>query len=176
MKPPTPPTIKLENLIVHYRGEESSEVTLLEISDFECDLCREYSSVFDSIYNDYKHLVRFGYTHYGSYVSASAIACESASLQNKFWEMHDSIMHLSHTPDINDIFRIAQNMKLNMEKFKKDFSDSKINDAIENNLYLLDAAGIYGTPTILINNKPLFNSSSLDDLINTLEEELAKSY
>lgn len=176
LKPPVPPSIKLENLLVHYRGEENSEVTLLEISDFECDMCREYSSVFDSVYNDYKHLVRFGYTHYGSYVSLSAIACESASLQNKFWEIHDSIMRLSHTPDSSDIFKIAQNLELNMEKFKKDFSSPQIYKAIENNLYLLNAAGIYGTPTILINNKPLFNSSSLDDLINTLEEELAKSY
>lgn len=174
LQPPERPSIKLDNLLVHYRGKKDSKVTMLEISDFDCDLCREYNYVYNTAYNNYKDLVRFGYTYYGSYVSSSAMACESASRQNKFWEMHDSIMNLSYSPDTSDIFRISENIGLNMDKFKSDFTSQQIYDAIENNLYLVRAAGIYGTPTVMIDNKPLFDSSSLNDILHRLEEELAR--
>ncbi|MBN2779155.1 MAG: thioredoxin domain-containing protein [Bacteroidales bacterium] len=175
LKPPVAPTINLEHLLVHCRGDEGSSVSMIIISDFDCDRCREYHSLFDSIYNNYSHLVKFGFTNYSSYVSESAIAAESASLQNKFWEMHDALMKISNVPDSTEIFDIANNLGLNMTKFKRDYSSDKIYNLIEANLYMINGAGIYGTPTILIDNKPVFNSSSIEDIINRLEEELTKS-
>ncbi len=175
LKPPLSPIIKVENLLVHYRGNLNSKITFLEISDFECVMCKEYVPLFDSLFIKYKELVRFGYSHFGSYVSVCAIATECAAKQGKFWEMHDSILYSVEIPDTNDIFRIAHNLNLKMDRFKNDFNNREIADKIEDNFYALESAGVYGTPTIMVNNRLIFNSSSIEEIEKTLQYEIKKN-
>jgi protein-disulfide isomerase len=174
LEPPKSPKITIDNLIVHYKGNLNSKVTFLIISDFECDMCREYNPVFEKLYSEYKEKVRFGFTHYGSYVSKPAIASECANSQGKFWEMHDSIFNSKLLPDSIILFRMAKNMGLNMNGFKDDFGDKSVSVRIKDNLLKLESAGVYGTPTIMINNRLLFNSASINEIEKNLKEELEK--
>ncbi len=174
LKPPKSPTIKLDNLVVHYKGNLNSAVTFLVISDFDCHMCREHNAFFEKLYSEYKGKVRFGFTHYSSYVSNSAIASECASNQGKFWEMHDSIFNAKQIPDSVALFRIAKNLELNMNTFGNDFQDKALSEKIMDNLLKLESAGIYGTPTIMINNQLVFNSTSLNEIENMLKEEIEK--
>lgn len=174
LKPPKSPTVKLDNLIVHYKGNLNSTVTFLVISDFDCHMCREHNSFFEKLYSEYKGKVRFGFTHYSSYVSNSAIASECAANQGKFWEMHDSIFHAKLIPDSVALFRIAKNLNLNMNTFGNDFKNKTLSDKIHDNLLKLESAGIYGTPTIMINNQLIFNSTSLNEIEKMLKEEIEK--
>jgi protein-disulfide isomerase len=174
LQPPISPNIKFDDLMVHYRGDLKSKVTLTVISDFECEMCRKYNAIFDSIYLKYGNKVRFGYTNFGSYVSVSALAAESAARQGKFWEMHDSIFSSSTLPDTSDILRIAKNMNLNIGEFKSDFNDKGLQTIVEKNLYIIKNAGIYATPTIMINNKPIFNSSSVNEIEKMLKDNLSQ--
>lgn len=174
LEPPKSPTIKLENLVAHYKGNLNSAVTFLVISDFDCHMCREHNAFFEKLYLEYKGKVRFGFTHYSSYVSNSAIASECASNQGKFWEMHDSIFNAKQIPDSVALFRIAKNLKLNMNTFGNDYKNKALSEKIMDNLLKLESAGIYGTPTIMINNQLVFNSTSLNEIENMLKEEIAK--
>ena len=174
LKPPKSPTVKLDNLIVHYKGNLNSTVTFLVISDFDCHMCREHNSFFEKLYSEYKGKVRFGFTHYSSYVSNSAIASECAANQGKFWEMHDSIFSAKLIPDSVALFRIAKNLKLDMNTFGNDFKDKNLSKKIMDNLLKLESAGIYGTPTIMINNQLVFNSTSLNEIEKMLKEEIEK--
>lgn len=175
LKSPASPRLNLEYDIIHYKGNLSSPITCLIISDFECAKCNEYTSVFDSIYNIYADQVKFGYTHYGSNVTLSSIASECAGLQNKFWEMHDSIMKKNSILDSTDLFMIAKQIGLDMKKFAEDFSNKKIADRIFTNIKKIESSGIYGTPTILVNNRILFNSSSFEDIEKLILEEKKNS-
>jgi protein-disulfide isomerase len=172
--PPKPPKITIDNLLVHYKGNMGSKIILLIISDFDCEMCRENNPTFEKIYFEYKDKIRFGFTHFGSYVSNSAIASECASNQGQFWAMHDSIFNFKIVPDTTELFHMAKNIGLNMESFRHDFFDKLISEKIKNNLSKLESAGIYGTPTIMINNHILFNSASIDGIKKTLNDELAK--
>jgi hypothetical protein len=174
IKPPVAPVMKIENLMVHYKGNLASKVTLLLISDFDCSMCRENYPIFNSLFKKYKDRIRFGYTHFGSYVSISAIASECAAKQGKFWEMYDSIMSSKSIPDTANLIKIASSMNIDIKKFQTALYDKNIRASVENNFYILDAAGIYATPTIMINDKLLFNSSSVSDIENTLNEELSR--
>jgi len=174
LKPPKSPTIKLNNLGVHYKGNLNSNVTFLVISDFDCHMCRESNPFFERLYSEYKGKVRFGFTHYSSYVSNSAIASECAGNQGKFWEMHDSIFKSKVIPDSVGLFRMAKNLKFNMNTFGNDFKNKNISDKIHDNLLKLESAGIYGTPTIMINDHLVFNSTSLNEIEKMLKEEIAK--
>jgi protein-disulfide isomerase len=175
LKPPKSPTVKIDNLIVHYKGNLNSAVTFLVISDFDCHMCRESNSFFEKLYTEYKGKVRFGFTHYSSYVSNSAIASECAGNQGKFWEIHDSIFNAKLIPDSVALFRMAKNLNLNMKTFDNDFKNKALSDKIHDNLLKLESAGIYGTPTIMINNQLVFNSTSLNEIEKMLKEEIEKA-
>jgi thiol-disulfide isomerase/thioredoxin len=175
LKRPVSPTIKIENLMTYYKGNLNSKITFLQISDLECEMCREYAPIFNELYKKYKNSVRFGFTQFGSYTSLSAIALESSAKQGKFWEMYDSIAYSKDLPNELDVLRIAKNIKLNMPEFKKDIGSKSLKTALKNNFSKLDAAGIYGTPTIMINDKLVYNSSSINDIEKMLIEEIKKS-
>lgn len=172
--PPVSQYIKLNNSLIHYRGNTQSDITVLEISDFDCEMCREHYPVMKEIYNKYKDKVRFGFTHYGSYVTPSSLASEAAFKQDRFWEMRDSLFMQSKVPDSLLIFNIAKNMNLNLIDFYNDFNNNNLNSLIEKNMLDINSSGIYGTPTILINNRLVYNSSSKDEIEARLEFELNK--
>lgn len=127
------------------------------ISDFDCSMCREHNDFFEKLCAKYKDKVRFGFTHYSSYVSNAAIASECASNQGKFWEMHDSIFNAKLIPDSVALFRMAKNLKLEMNTFGNEYKNKALSERIMDNLLKLKSAGIYGTPTVMINNQLVFN-------------------
>ena len=80
------------------KGADSAQVTIIEISDFQCPYCREFAATtyrqIDSAY------VRTGKarilyinlplsTHREAFGAAEAAMCAGA--QGKFWEMHDRL-------------------------------------------------------------------------------------
>jgi|TARA_B110000902_G_C14257349_1_gene568448 predicted DsbA family dithiol-disulfide isomerase len=175
IKPPASPFIKIENLMTYYKGNLDSKVTFLQISDLECEMCREYAPIFNELYQKYKDSVRFGFTQFGSYTSLSARALESSGRQGKFWEMYDSIAFTKYLPEKTDLLKVAKNINLNLEQFNTDLESENIKTALEDNFSKLNTAGIYGTPTIMINNKLIYNSSSIKDIEKMLIEEIKKS-
>lgn len=173
LRPPVSPRLDLQYTIVHYRGNLSSPVTCLEMSDFDCSNCKMYHPVMDSLYRKYKDRVRFAFTHYGSYPSLSARACESAARQNKFWEMQDTLMKMPNAPIRPDALEaIARDLHLDVKKFEIHLRDTAQAEAILQNMKLLEKSGIYGTPTIAVNNRILFNASSFDDVDRQILEAL----
>lgn len=174
LKPPLHPNINLNNIIIHYRGNLNSQVKFIEISDLECDKCIEFTPIYKKLYTKYKDRVKFGYTHFSTYVTLSAIATECAAKQDKFWEMKDSIIYSKSFVDTSDIFEYAKNLNLDMSKFISDFKDSTISDKIQNNFDILKSFGLYGVPTIIINDRLIFNSSSIEEIEQVLIEEINK--
>lgn len=174
LKPPRSPKLKVDNLLTHFKGNSDAPVTFLVVSDFECSICREQNNIFTQMFLKHKDKVRFGFSHYGSYVSNSAIASECASNQGKFWEMHDSIFNAKLVPDSVALFRMARNLNLDMNAFWNDYKNKTLSEKIMNNLLKLESAGIYGTPTIMINDRLIFNSTSLDEIEKMLKEEIEK--
>ncbi len=108
--------------------------------------------------------IRFGFTHFGSYISPSAKAAESAEIQGQFWAMHELLFSSTNIPDSSIVFNMASKLPLNMDKFKKDYSNKETEVTVFKSLNLIHDAGIYGTPTILINNRPVFNSGSYKEI------------
>jgi len=174
LKAPEKPNIKIDDSMVHFKGNLKSKVTFLVITDYECDMCREYKFAFDTIFERYKSDIRFGFVNYSSYVTPSALASECANNQEKFWIFNDLAFSSKKILDTTDIFKIAQSMNLNIKKFRKDYFDESTAKKLDENIMKLRALGIYGTPTVIINDQIIFNSSSMKDIIGALEEEIRK--
>jgi len=142
----------------------------------DCHICREQNQFFEDLFEKYRDKVKFGFTHFGSYVSNSALASEAAGNQGKFWEMHDSIFALQSIPDSTALFRIARSLNLKMDDFVNDYESIELKDQIQGNLLKLEDAGVYGTPTVFINNKPIFDNSSSEEIESLLEVEMKREY
>ena len=172
--PPKSPSIDLNSLHTYYRGNLQSKVSMIIISDFDCDACINAHSLYDSIHQEYKDKVKFGYIHYSTMPTFAQIASDAANKQNKFWEFHDSLY--THKGYIDSIaaFNIAQNMSMDINKFQNDITNNEGKKSIEKTINQLVLLGIYATPTIIINGRLIVNSNSKEEICHLIDEELLK--
>ena len=89
----------------------------------------------------------------------AAIAALAAEKQGKFWEFHDLLFKDYNYLNEQKIEEIAQQLKLNMEKFDKDRKDPQITAMINRDLAEGNQAGVQGTPTVFVNGRLLRNRS-----------------
>src|SRR4051794_10720501 len=88
------PTKNSTGATSHIKGDGSSGVTLVEYGDYECPACSSFEPTVEQVYEKYSKEIKFQFRnlplvsiHQNAF--AGARAAEAASLQNKFWEMHD---------------------------------------------------------------------------------------
>jgi protein-disulfide isomerase len=100
-------------------------------------------------------------------------AALAAGEQGKFWEFHDKLFKAKKLSN-KLINSIATDLKLDMEKFKKDMASPKIRAMINKDLADAQKAGVTGTPTVFINGRKL-QQRSLQGFQQLINEELAKA-
>ncbi|WP_371296120.1 thioredoxin domain-containing protein [Bacteroides sp.] len=170
--PPKSPLIRLDSLCTYYRGNLSSHVTVITISDFDCDACIAAHSLYDSNYVNYKDKVRFGYIHYSAVPTLAQIASNAANNQGKFWAFHDSLYNNKGYIDSATIYRIANNIHLDISKFNNDIVSGHGMRQIDDTMKQLVLAGVYATPTIIINGRLIVDSHSKDEITYLIDKEL----
>ncbi len=173
LKEPAPLITNNSNIQTHMKGNVQSKVSLLLISDLDCFKCRETEPLYEMIFQKYKNEICFKEALYTDDVSLSAMGAESAARQGKFWEMKKLIMESKLFPDTSQIFSFANQLNLNMDQFNSDINDPELKNEIEMNVKKIKAAGYYGTPTVVINNKIVLNSFSADEISKSIDSELA---
>ncbi|HYF31658.1 MAG TPA: thioredoxin domain-containing protein [Chitinophagaceae bacterium] len=177
LEPPASPTMNTEDLpVVYYRGKQDSEVTMVIVSDFNCDNCRTAFPLFEKLYRKYGGRVRFGYTHFAPEVSLAAMAAGAANDQDKFWDYHQEVLSAKnhHTSDTAYYTGIAGKLNLDMNRFKAALSDGGIRQEIQQNIDLLKARKVYATPTVVINGRVILDVFDEARLEEVLEQELTK--
>jgi protein-disulfide isomerase len=101
----------------------------------------------------------------------AAIAALAAEKQGKFWEFHDLLFQNYNRLNEQKVKEIAQQLKLNMEKFEKDRKDPRIRAMINRDLAEGNRAGVRGTPTVFINGR-LLRNRSMDGFQELIEKVL----
>lgn len=171
----------------HVMGSTANKVTLVEYGDFQCQFCEQYEPTVAQVRDTYKDKVQFQFRNFPlrqihRNALAGARAAEAASLQGKFWEMHDalyaysnwSVWTVSSSPSL-EFEKYASTLGLNLDKFKTDFASSKVNDTINADIQAGNALGITGTPSFFLNGKQVSPKPNVDDFKNLIDAELAKS-
>ncbi len=178
----------------HIQGQGQKGVTLQEYGDYECPVCEEYylplkdatSQLSKETYFQFSNLPLTA-IHQNAF--AGARAAEAAGMQNKYWEMHDKLYDNqngwvnSSTP--LDVFtQYAQQLGLNVNQFKQDYTSAKANDAINADLAAFEKTGQdKATPTFFINGRYVPNSEMVDpqtsrptsaQIVKVLQAEIAK--
>ena len=77
------------------RGSTTTEVTLIEYSDFQCPACGAYFPIVEEVNEKYGDHFRFVYRHFPltqhKNATPAAQAAEAAGVQGKFWDMYKLI-------------------------------------------------------------------------------------
>ena len=161
----------------HSTGNSGAGIILLEYGDYQCPHCGHAYPLIKKLLHQFNSGLLFVFRNFPLqevHPSAmiAALAAEAAGKQNKFWEMHDQLFSEKQLPDTLKIFQIARQINLNMNKFKSDFYSKEVNDLLKNNSQKCIDMGLFATPTILINDNVLFNSSSKEYIEKTITESL----
>lgn len=162
----------------HVEGQGAKHVTLVEYGDYECPVCEVYYPVVKqvvannlaNIYFQFRNLP-LSTIHKNAF--AAARAAEAASLQGKFWQMHDKLYDnqdpsgtsgwvASNNP-LTYFDSYAKDIGLNQTQFDQDYTSSKVNDAINADLNAFNKTGQQeATPSYFLDGKYIPNSELVD--------------
>lgn len=160
-------------------GPKDAKVTMVEFFDYNCSFCKRSTSWVQTIMKEYPNDVRFVFkelpilerrTKTSRNAAKAALA---ANKQGKYIEMH---MALMDGTALNEQFITSAAVKigLNMKKFKADLTDPKLDEQLEDTMYLASRIpGLTGTPFFVINDKFLA-SGDTEALQAILNEALSQ--
>ena len=104
----------------------------------------------------------------------AAIAALAAGKQGKFWEFHDLLFKNYNRLNEQKFQEIAQELKLDLEKFEKDQKDPEFFALISRDMSEGSRVGVRGTPTLFVNGR-LVKNRSLEGFQALIDKELEKA-
>jgi len=154
----------------HTKWSSDKKSILIEYSDFQCPACKNAHNILKAIEAsgsaDFSitKKVTFVYRHFPlsqihNKANVAAYASEAAGKQDKFWEMADLLFDNQQTwkesnnPQQEDFVNYAKELKLNLEKFKKDIDSSEVKNKVAEDLKDAEQMGISSTPTFFLNGQ-----------------------
>ncbi len=111
------------------------------------------------------------------FAKPAALAALAAGEQGKFWEFHDELFDNSPKLDPGAIIGIANKLKLDIDKFKKDMASAATTQKVNKDLQDAQKLGVTGTPTIFVNGikfKRKEEPAAIVQLQKLIDEELAQ--
>jgi protein-disulfide isomerase len=158
----------------HTEGQNAKGLTLVEYGDYQCPICGiYYQPLKDALTPDVLQNIHFQFRnlplssiHQNAF--AAARAAEAAGLQNKYWQMHDTLYENQNAWSAsNDPLTIfigyAKALGMDTAKFKTDYLSGRANSAINADVAEFKKTGKeQATPSFFLNGKSIPNSDFTD--------------
>lgn len=170
------------------RGAEGAKVWLVEVSDFQCPYCKKWhDEAFAALDSEYVATgkVRLAYLnfplstiHPNAQAAAEAAMC--ASVQGKFWQLHESLFDSQHQWEslknpmtVFDSLAVAA--KVNPIAWRSCMSSHATAAIIDADRDRSSRAGVQSTPSFFIGNRELVGAYPVDTFRVVLNAALAKA-
>ncbi len=169
------------------RGSESATVWLVEISDFQCPYCKQWHEAsFAAIDRDYVKTgkVRLAYLnmplemHRNARAASEAAMC--ASVQGKFWELHESLFTTQakweELPSPMAVFdSLARVAGVDAKAWQSCMTTHATAAIIDADRERSRTAGIRSTPTFFVGSQKIEGAYPVDTFRVVLDREIAKA-
>ncbi len=164
----------MSNIDSHSFKEANNNIVNVYIfSDYLCPSCQKSEKILSKLISKYKTKVNFHFVFYSSYIDKTALACEAASMQDKFLEMHNIIFNnLEKINQPNFFVETANRIGIDTLKFREDFESELILTKLMKNKQLISERKIYSTPTYVVNNKVIDFENSIFHLESLIKTKL----
>jgi len=154
----------------HTKWSSDKKNLLIEYSDFQCPSCKGAHDFFKTIEAsesadfEITKKVTFVYRHFPLFqihdkANVAAYAAEAAGIQGKFWEMTNLLFDNQQTwkesnnPQKEDFVNYAKELKLDIDKFKKDSDSNEVKNRVTEDLREAEQMGVSSTPTFFLNGQ-----------------------
>ena len=175
-KEPEPLRLPVEIRGSPVRGNPNAPVTIAEFTDFECPFCAMAQSSLQEIFERYPDQVKLVFKNFPLPSHRNARQAHLASLcaseQGKFWEYRNELFAHQRALRRDDLLDYAKKLELNLGTFESCMDQSRYASVIEQDVQEGLALGMHGTPTFLINGRPLSGAQPFSSFQQLIEEEL----
>jgi len=161
------------------KGGKQPKVTIVEFSDFQCPFCSRVNATLEQLTKDYGDDISLSFRHnplpFHNNAMPAALAAEAAREQGKFWQMHDKLFANQQALDRPNLEKYAQEIGLDMNKFKAALDKEKNKDRIKKDLDDAANFGARGTPNFFINGRNFRGAQPLESFKEVINDELKKA-
>jgi len=144
------------------KGGKNAKVLIQEFSDFQCPFCKRVEPTVQAIEKEYGDKIKIVWRHmplpFHKNAPIAAEAAQEVFAQKgsaAFWSFHDKLFagdgDDAARTDRPQLEKIAQELGVDMDKFKAALDGSKHKAKIDADAELGNKAGINGTPAFVIN-------------------------
>jgi len=160
------------------KGPKTAPLEVIIFSDFQCPFCSRVEPTLTQMEKEYGNKVRFVWKNYPlpfhNNAEPASEAAMAAHAQGKFWQMHDKLFQNQQALDQANLDKYAQEVGLNMAKYKADVEAKKYKATIEAETKEGQAVGVNGTPAVFINGRKISGAYPFETFKKIADEELAK--
>lgn len=153
-------------------GNADGDVTIVEFFDYRCGFCKKMLPAMTALQADDPkvRIVMKEFPILGpESVLASRVAL-AADRQGRYAEMHEALMASAGQLDSEQIFTLAEQTGLDMERLRQDMQDPAVDAILRRNLELADELGIRGTPAFVTRSEAQPGAISGDTLRRMIEK------
>jgi protein-disulfide isomerase len=159
------------------RGAKDAKVTIVMWSDYQCPFCSRVEPTVHKVLETYPKEVRVAFKQlplpFHDKAHLAAEAALAAKEQGKFWEMHDKLFANQTALDRPSLEKYAQEIGLNMNKFKAALDSGKFKEKVDAELAEGNKIGANGTPAFFINGKSLSGAQPFEAFKAKIDAALA---
>lgn len=158
----------------HIRGPVDAPLTLVEYGDFECPFCARATGVLRELDERFGMELRYVFrnlplTDVHPHAEAAALAAQAASVQGRFWEMHDLLFVHQDALETEDLIGYGAELGLDIDQFLRDMADSNIAARVRADVASAEASGARGTPTFFLGTRRHIGPYDAETLARELE-------
>ncbi|HKX28765.1 MAG TPA: thioredoxin domain-containing protein [Blastocatellia bacterium] len=160
-------------------GAEGAPVTIAAFVDFQCQYCKKVHETLKQVVQSYGSQVRILHknlplpNHPQSFKAAQAAFCAGAV--GKFWPYHDLLFE--QAADLSDqiLKNAAAAAGVDLKSFDSCLDSEASREAVLKDLQEARRAGIYSTPTFVVNGRVLRGARTLEDFKTVIDQSLKES-
>ena len=138
-------------------GNIESKLIIVEFVDYNCGYCKRTLPTIAKLIKNFNN-IQIVFIDYPILSESSEIAARAslaANEQNAYFEYHTVLLNNKKSINEDILYKIAKELSLDIEKFKKDMSSEKIKNNIIKNINFANSLKIRGTPTFIIGKQIL---------------------
>jgi protein-disulfide isomerase len=173
---PIPPGTKPARDASAAKGPKNAPVIFMEVSDFQCPVCKRAHEGLAALATDYPDKVRFVFKQNPLAMHKNALNAAAAALaagrQGRFWEFADMAFADQRALSENDLMENARKLKLDMARFKKDYEDPALRLRAKTEGEVATALGATGTPSFFVNGKQQVGWASYGAIRQQIDNEI----
>lgn len=157
-------------------GPADAPVTIVEFFDPACEACRAFHPYVKKILANFQGKVRvvLRYANFHPQSEEAIRILEAARLQGKFEVVLEKLLETQpswapHGRTAGSAWRFVEDTGLDIERAKEDAQLPEVTRVLDQDAADVKAAGVRGTPTFFVNEKPLeeFGPRQLFDLVRS---------